>query len=127
MRLRVPHVVVAVASVLAIAALPVRGALAQDQGLVEAPGKAELVGSCTTCHGTEQITAQHRAPEEWAEVVTRMEGFGATVSEAQKTQILAYLDTNYGKGAAAPAAPAAGTPAAPAPAPAPADPAAKPN
>ena len=127
MRLRVPHVVVAVASVLAVAALPVRGALAQDEGPVEAPGKAELVGACTGCHGTDQIIAQHRAPEEWADVVTRMEGFGASVSAAQKTQILAYLDTNYGKGDAAPAAPPAAAPAAPAPAPAPADPAAKPN
>ena len=128
MRLRVPHFAVAAAGVLAIGAIVPRAALAQDEPLPEGPGKAELVGACTTCHGTGNITAQHRSAQDWTDVVTRMEGFGASVSETQKTQILAYLNTNYGAAAAAPAPPAATpAPAAEAPPQTPAPTEAKPN
>lgn len=119
MRFRVRHFAAAFAGLLAISTAPGGGALAQDVTPVEAPGKATMMEACTQCHGEGQVISQHRAPEEWSEILTRMVGFGATISDKQQTEILAYLNTNYGKGAAAPAE----TPAAPAPA----DPAAAPS
>src|SRR5438045_6330234 len=53
-------------------------------------GKADVEKACTMCHGVDQIVAQHRAPDEWAEVVTRMVGFGATLTDQQHADVLAY-------------------------------------
>lgn len=113
MRFRARHFAAALAGVLALATGPSGGALAQDEQLVDGPGKATLMEACTQCHGEGQIIAQHRAPEDWSEVMSRMVGFGASISDNQQAEILAYLNTNYGKGdtAAAAAAAAAPTPA----------------
>jgi hypothetical protein len=90
-------------------------ALAQDNGppLPDGPGKAELVASCTSCHGVGQIVAQHLSPDGWTQVVTTMVGYGAEVTPAQQTAIVGYLSTNFGAGAAASTPGAPGAPPAP--------------
>lgn len=97
---------------LAAAALSAGPAGAQAE-LPDGPAKATLTEACTQCHDLGTVTAQHRSAEEWTDVIDRMEGFGASLSDAKKADILAYLSANLGKGdAAAPATP----PPAPAPA-----------
>jgi hypothetical protein len=100
----------------AAALLAAPAATAQD-ALPDGPGKATLMDTCTQCHDAGLISAQHRSPDEWNDILARMTGFGAVLDDAKKAEILAYLNANLGKGDAAPAAPAA---AAPAPANAPA-------
>jgi mono/diheme cytochrome c family protein len=77
--------------------------------LPEAPGKAQVVESCTQCHGADVIAAQPRSPDEWSQVVSQMIGNGASLTDEQYKTVVAYLSTNL-----APRTVAAG--AAPAPA-----------
>jgi len=89
---------------LAAASLVVSPAGAQEV-LPDGPGKVALTKACTQCHDLGLVAAQRRSAEEWADIIDRMEGFGAPLSEAKKADILAYLNANLGKGDAA-AAPA---------------------
>jgi hypothetical protein len=99
----------------AVALLAAPAAFAQD-ALPDGPGKATLMGTCTACHDAGLISAQHRSPDEWNDILTRMAGFGAVFDDAKKAEILGYLNANLGKGDAAPAAAQApAPPAAPAP------------
>jgi hypothetical protein len=95
----------------AVALLAAPAAIAQD-ALPDGPGKAELTSTCTQCHDLGQVSAQHRSADEWNEIVGRMQGFGAVLDDTKKAAILAYLNANLGKDAAAPdaAAPAAAAP-----------------
>lgn len=111
MKVRVHHVAATVGGLFALGLMAAGGASAQDQPLPDGPGKAELAGACTVCHGTGQITAQHRSADEWKDVMTRMVGFGAAANDEQQQQILAYLNTNFGKGDATAATAPAATPA----------------
>jgi len=104
MHRRAPVAAAAVIS-LAAASLGVTPAGAQE-ALPDGPGKVALVKACTQCHDLGLVAAQRRSAEEWTDVIDRMEGFGAPLSEAKKADILAYLNANLGKGdAAAPPAP----------------------
>ena len=82
---------------LALATLCGQAALAQESELPEGPGKALLIETCTQCHAEGLITAQTRTSEEWADIVSRMVGFGATIGEKQQSEILTYLKTNLNK------------------------------
>lgn len=82
---------------------------AQDT-LPDAPGKATVAETCTGCHDLGPILAQRRSTEDWADVVERMTGFGATLSDAQKATILGYLNAALGRGDAPPAGPAPTSP-----------------
>lgn len=105
---------------LALAALGAGSVFAQPtapEALPDSPAKATLTQVCTQCHALTTVTARHRSPEEWADVVSRMEGMGASMDGGQKQTILAYLSANLGTGAPAPAgaepAPAAASATAP--------------
>lgn len=108
---------------LALAALVAGKGLAQSDDLPEGPGKADVASTCSMCHGTSVISAQHRSPEEWADVVARMKGMGAVMDADKEKSIVTYLNTSLGTGAPAAATPATTDPAAP---PAPAAPATPP-
>jgi len=93
---------------LALVTLCISSAQAQDSELPEGPGKALLIETCTQCHAEGLITAQTRTSEEWADIISRMVGFGATIGERQQAEILTYLKTNLNKaGGATAEAPAA--------------------
>jgi mono/diheme cytochrome c family protein len=101
------------------------GVLAQDNSLPEGPAKALVASTCSQCHSTDVITQTRRSPEEWQDIVTRMEGMGATLDADQEKIVVAYLSTNLGPQGSAPAgtttpvpitaAPAATAPSAAAP------------
>jgi len=111
------------AGALLLAALGAGRVLAQADDLPEGPGKSDVATTCSQCHTTSVISARHRSPEEWTDVVSRMKSMGAVMNADQEKSIMAYLNTSLGTGAAPAGAPAV---APGAPAATPTDPAAPP-
>ena len=72
------------------------GACAHAQELPEGQGKALVQTACSQCHGVDVIVGQLRSREEWGEVVSRMVGNGAQLSDEDYTQVIDYLATNLG-------------------------------
>jgi uncharacterized protein GlcG (DUF336 family) len=73
------------------------GAQAQDYLLPDAPGKAEVTGSCERCHGIITVIKYKRSPHQWAEEMQAMVGQGMAVSDQQKKLMLDYLNAHYGQ------------------------------
>ena len=69
---------------------------ARTQELPEAPGKALVQSACTQCHGIDVIVRQPRSREDWTEVVSRMIGNGAQLSDEDYNQVIQYLAINLG-------------------------------
>ena len=72
------------------------GAAAQAQGFPEGPGKAVLQTACLQCHGADVLTSQLRSREGWTEVVSRMVGSGAQLSDDQYQLVIEYLTRHFG-------------------------------
>ena len=66
---------------------------AGDVDLPDAPGKQQVIESCTQCHGVDVI-AQRRSPDEWLQVVSLMVGNGASLTDDQYKTVVSYLSTN---------------------------------
>lgn len=83
---------------------------AQDPNdlLPEAPAKAVILRACTSCHQPTVIVAKPHTADEWDEIVGKMIGRGAELTDAEQDQVIGYLAKNFGP--KAPAAPAS-TPA----------------
>jgi hypothetical protein len=60
------------------------------------PGVELLRSRCTVCHPPAMITAHRMTARQWGDVVDRMIGKGALVSDADYGVILAYLSRVYG-------------------------------
>ena len=76
-----------------MAFLPVT-ALAQT--LVPGQGADVVEDNCQNCHGLDHITNARHDADGWRAVVADMIGRGATLSDDQETQIVAYLASHYG-------------------------------
>ena len=100
---------------LTLGALIAAPAAAMAQDLPPGPGADVVQRACQTCHGLDQVTSVRNSADGWRGVVNEMVNNGAVVSDADADQIVTYLSTNFGTGAA-PAAAAAPAPAAAAPA-----------
>lgn len=74
--------------------------VAQDT-LPEGPGKVAIQEACTQCHDLGTAIGQKRTPDEWADILDRMGGFGLTLSDAKRTEIQDYLNANLGSAPAA--------------------------
>ena len=72
------------------------GAHAYAQELPAGQGKALVQTACSQCHGLDVIVSQPRSREDWTEVVSRMIGNGAQLSDEDYTQVIDYLATNLG-------------------------------
>ena len=83
--------------------------VAQD-ALPEGPAKVAIQESCTQCHDLGTAVGQKRTPDEWVDIVDRMVGFGLTLTDGKRIEILDYLNAHVGT---APAQPAAGPAAQP--------------
>ena len=75
----------------------------QDASLPDGGGKAIIAGACSSCHGVDLITGKKVAREEWAGIIERMKGYGATLDATQTNSLLDYLVQNFGPAGAAPA------------------------
>ncbi len=64
--------------------------------LPEGPGKAVVQTACAQCHSIDVITNQSRSREEWTDVVSRMIGNGAQLSDDDYNLVIEYLATHYG-------------------------------
>jgi len=73
----------------------------------DAAGKALVDGVCSSCHGADLITSKKATRAEWKDVVDRMKGYGATLTDAQNNTLLDYLEKTYGAAPKAGAGPAA--------------------
>jgi cytochrome c5 len=77
---------------------------AGQASLPDGEGKAMVNSGCAGCHGLDLITGKQASKEEWAGVVERMKGYGATLSAAQTTTMVEYLAKSFPPKGAAPAA-----------------------
>jgi mono/diheme cytochrome c family protein len=86
---------------------------ASAQELPKGEGSEIVLNACTMCHGADVIVSQRRSSEEWSQVVARMVGNGANLTDDQYKTVVAYLsktlgtDTAPSAAATSPAAPAA--------------------
>lgn len=74
--------------------------IAQPSELPAGPGKEIIESTCTACHGADLIYGQLRSPEEWGQVVDRMVGNGASLTDDQYKTVITYLSTKLAKPAA---------------------------
>lgn len=85
--------------------------IAQSDPLPDSPEKEMVMQACTQCHGMDVVLNQRRTPDEWNDVVARMVGDGASMSDEEYKTVVSYLSSSFGPDPAAsaadPAAPAA--------------------
>ena len=97
-----PFKVALIAAAAVTASVLTAGAvIAQPSDLPDGPGKDVVLSSCTACHGIDLIVGQKRTPDEWGQVVDRMVGNGASLSDEQYKAVVTYLQTNLAAPAAA--------------------------
>jgi mono/diheme cytochrome c family protein len=101
-----------IATAALLGTLAATAVIAEGPDLPEAPGKMQIMESCTQCHGVDVIVAQPRSSDEWSQVVGRMVGNGAALTDEQYQAVLAYLSTNLAPPADPPASGAAPAPSA---------------
>jgi len=75
---------------------PGKAASPKPGGLPEGPGKALVENVCGTCHSVEESIAIRRSERDWKDVIQLMVDRGATGSEQDFKDILAYLTKHYG-------------------------------
>lgn len=71
-------------------------ASAAAQTLPNGPGKAVVERMCTPCHGLENVVRARMTKDRWGSVVDDMVSRGATGSDDEIDQVIAYLGTNFG-------------------------------
>jgi hypothetical protein len=60
------------------------------------PMQAKVKATCTSCHNTARITEEHFSRDQWSQELTKMEGLGAVIDDADRDGILDYLTKNFG-------------------------------
>jgi len=74
--------------------MPAAVGLAQVQ-LPEAPGKAETVRVCGTCHEPERAASVRLTREGWQESIAKMVALGAKGSDEELAKLLEYLAEHF--------------------------------
>lgn len=65
--------------------------------LPDGPGKAVVVKACLSCHSTKPIIAKPgRSEDDWVDVISKMVGRGAILSDDDADLVIQYLSTNFG-------------------------------
>ncbi len=81
-----------------------------QNALPEGPGRELVLQKCQSCHEIGFVTRERQTRERWDSLISEMQGYGLRLTAEERAQILDYLATRLGPGAAA-------SPAQPAPAP----------
>ena len=83
-------------SLIAVSFLGLLSALALAQGqLPDAPGKAETVRMCGTCHEVERATSVRLSREGWQDTIAKMVDLGARASDEERGKVLDYLAEHF--------------------------------
>lgn len=61
-------------------------------------GKSTLIQVCGKCHSPDNVIANGQDRAGWEATITKMNGFGATASDDEFTEILDYLVKNFPAG-----------------------------
>jgi len=69
---------------------------APGKPLPPGPMQAKVKAGCTQCHNTSRITEQHLNRQQWSAELTKMEGLGAVIPDADRDPMLNYLVKNFG-------------------------------
>jgi mono/diheme cytochrome c family protein len=64
--------------------------------LPDGSGKSIADGACAACHSADIIRQQRLTEKQWQATVTKMIGWGAPVSEDERSALVAYLVQNFG-------------------------------
>ena len=81
------------------------------QELPPGDGRDTVQNVCTSCHGVDLIVSQRHTADEWRDVVSRMVGNGASLTDDQFVAVVKYLSTTLAPEGAAPAPTAQAVPA----------------
>jgi competence protein ComEA len=69
---------------------------ASAQTIPDGPGKAAVIKMCTGCHDLDSVVALHQSKERWSAMVDEMVAKGATGTDDEIGQVIAYLTANFG-------------------------------
>jgi mono/diheme cytochrome c family protein len=83
-------------STLAIGLIAAASTPAMAQQLPPGRGGEIIARACADCHGLEQIAATHQDANGWNEIVGRMIGNGAVLTDEDRQQVVSYLSANFG-------------------------------
>jgi competence protein ComEA len=61
----------------------------------DGPGKDTFIRVCSKCHSPNNVIANGQNQQGWEDTITKMVGFGATGTDEEFSEILAYLVKNY--------------------------------
>lgn len=64
-------------------------------GLPDGPGRETLLRVCSGCHAPEVVAQQRHTEKDWHDLVELMAGNGAQGTDADFTQITAYLAKSF--------------------------------
>lgn len=67
-----------------------------SQLLPDGPGKEVVLKKCTSCHSVRNVIARRATADDWALVVTKMIGRGASISDDEGDTIVNYLADHFG-------------------------------
>lgn len=62
----------------------------------EPEGQVLLEERCTVCHTLDRVERAQKSRESWVDTVDRMIGYGAQLSDSERTMLLDYLVDVYG-------------------------------
>ena len=88
-------VALGMAALLAMAAASA-AAQSPNDPLPEGQGKGLVLRACSSCHQPAMIVSKRRTAQEWDEVIGKMVGRGAQLTDAEQDQVYAYLLQNFG-------------------------------
>ena len=91
MRTAIPVLILSLAFV-----APTAGTVHQQE-LPDGEGKQVFMNKCNACHPLDYATSARRTRGQWNNVMREMEDMGATLSDEEKSSIVAYLTKNFGK------------------------------
>lgn len=60
-------------------------------------GRELLESRCISCHSLDRVTKKTATQEEWGQIVTRMIGGGAELTDEEKSILVQYLAETYKK------------------------------
>jgi competence protein ComEA len=76
-------------------ALILFGSLAKSADLPDGPGKLTVQRVCGTCHAAQIVMGRKASKEGWERIVVDMADKGATATDAEFDQVIAYLAKNF--------------------------------